>query len=268
MYRALLHLYPKSFRGEYEGEMCAVFAQRLRDASGFGLLALWIETFFDVLFNAVRVHLDILRQDLRYVGRTLRAIAGLCVDRGRDRGTWHRRDDRGLFDHRPCAAAASAVSRRRPAGDDLADGSALLALGVVAGQLSRLEESEQIFRGVRRVCVAACEPGGTRRAGSADRRDRDRGCAAAHRRETDARPLVLRRGRSSRRGVHGADELLAVAGAVRRERVAPSETKCCSTTSRARSSASCPRDLRFPGGRTKSGWRRGLARTPIAPIPT
>src|SRR5580698_334441 len=79
MYRALLHLYPKSFRGEYESEMCAVFAQRLRDASGFGLFILWIETFFDVLFNSVRVHLDILRQDLRYVGRTVRQSPGYAL---------------------------------------------------------------------------------------------------------------------------------------------------------------------------------------------
>ncbi len=79
MYRALLRLYPKSFRGEYEGEMCAVFSQRLRDASGFELFALWIETFFDVLFNATRVHLDILRQDLRYFGRTLRQSPGYAL---------------------------------------------------------------------------------------------------------------------------------------------------------------------------------------------
>src|SRR3984957_11464124 len=79
MYRTLLHLYPKSFRGEYESEMCSVFSQRLRDTSGFELLALWIETFFDVLFNALRVHLDILAQDLRYVGRTLRQSPGYAV---------------------------------------------------------------------------------------------------------------------------------------------------------------------------------------------
>src|SRR5580658_4409112 len=79
MYRALLHLYPKSFRGEYETEMCAVFSQRLRDASGFELLLLWIETFFDVLFNAIRVHLDILGQDLRYFGRTLRQSPGYAL---------------------------------------------------------------------------------------------------------------------------------------------------------------------------------------------
>ena len=79
MYRALLHLYPKSFRGEYESEMCSVFSQRLRDASGIELALLWIETLFDVLFNASRVHLDILRQDLRYVGRTLRQSPGYAL---------------------------------------------------------------------------------------------------------------------------------------------------------------------------------------------
>ena len=80
MYRALLHLYPKSFRGEYEGEMCAVFAQRRCDATGpFEIIALWIETFFDVLFNAARVHLDILAQDLRYFGRTVRQSPGYAL---------------------------------------------------------------------------------------------------------------------------------------------------------------------------------------------
>jgi putative ABC transport system permease protein len=79
MYSALLHLYPKSFRGEYESEMRAVFARRLRDTSGVGLIALWIETFFEVLFNAAQVHLDILRQDLRYFGRTLRQSPGYAL---------------------------------------------------------------------------------------------------------------------------------------------------------------------------------------------
>jgi len=79
MYRALLHLYPKSFRGEYEGEMCAVFSQRLRDTSGFERITLWIETLFDVLFNAARVHLDIFGQDLRYFGRTLRQSPGYAL---------------------------------------------------------------------------------------------------------------------------------------------------------------------------------------------
>jgi hypothetical protein len=32
LYRALLSLYPKSFRAEYGAEMCAVFEQRRRSA--------------------------------------------------------------------------------------------------------------------------------------------------------------------------------------------------------------------------------------------
>jgi predicted permease len=80
MYRALLRLYPRSFRGEYESEMYSVFSQRRRDTEGwFGLFALWVETFFDVLFNAARVHLDILRQDLKYCGRTLRQSPGYAL---------------------------------------------------------------------------------------------------------------------------------------------------------------------------------------------
>ena len=33
-YRALLHLFPASFRAEYGGEMCAIMAQRRREAAG------------------------------------------------------------------------------------------------------------------------------------------------------------------------------------------------------------------------------------------
>jgi putative ABC transport system permease protein len=80
MYRALLHLYPKSFRGEYESEMCVVFSRRRRDAAGpFGLIPLWIETIFDVVFNAALVHLDLLRQDLSYFARTLRQSPGYAL---------------------------------------------------------------------------------------------------------------------------------------------------------------------------------------------
>jgi hypothetical protein len=80
MYSALLHLYPKSFRGEYEGEMSAVFAQRRRDASGwFDVFALWLETFFDVLLNAARVHFDLLGQDMRYFARTVKQSPGYAL---------------------------------------------------------------------------------------------------------------------------------------------------------------------------------------------
>ena len=80
LYRVLLHLYPASFRAEYGSEMCAVFAQRARDASSpFGLLALWAETLLDVSWNAARTHLDILGQDLRYTARTLGRSPGFTA---------------------------------------------------------------------------------------------------------------------------------------------------------------------------------------------
>ena len=75
-YRALLYLFPAGFRNEYAAEMCAVFARKQRDS--FAPL-LWIETMFDVLYNALLVHLDILRQDLTYTLRTLRRSPGFAL---------------------------------------------------------------------------------------------------------------------------------------------------------------------------------------------
>jgi len=69
-YRALLHLYPSSFRSEYGEEMCAVFESRHSS-----LLA----AAFEVLSNAPAAHWDILRQDLRYAARTLARAPGFTA---------------------------------------------------------------------------------------------------------------------------------------------------------------------------------------------
>ena len=80
LYRALLHLYPASFRGEYGNEMAAVFAMRRRQAAGLlGVLALWISVPLDVVGNAVAAHWDVLVQDLRYTQRTLSRAPGFAI---------------------------------------------------------------------------------------------------------------------------------------------------------------------------------------------
>lgn len=72
LYRALLRLYPASFRGEYESEMVNIFARRRAEAEGLAAVAiLWMAAFLETLSNAAGAHWDILRQDLRYAARTL-----------------------------------------------------------------------------------------------------------------------------------------------------------------------------------------------------
>jgi predicted permease len=78
-YRALLHLYPSSFRREYGAELVAEFARRRRDRSGTGLLALWISAIADVAGNAVRLHLELLQQDLKYAARTFARTPGFVI---------------------------------------------------------------------------------------------------------------------------------------------------------------------------------------------
>ena len=79
LYRALLRLYPKSFRAEYGDEMCAVFERELRTSSGRGIWLLLLRSAGDVVSNAARVHLDILRQDLKYAARSLRRTPGFAI---------------------------------------------------------------------------------------------------------------------------------------------------------------------------------------------
>lgn len=79
-YRALFHLYPRSFRAEYGVELLALVADRRAITRQPGeRMALALETTMDTLVNAARVHLDILRQDLKYTLRTLRRSPAFSV---------------------------------------------------------------------------------------------------------------------------------------------------------------------------------------------
>ena len=78
LYRILLRLYPSSFRREYGEEMVSIFAERAEAAGLAVRIGLLLTAVPDVVGNAAAVHWEMLRQDLRYTARTLRASPGFA----------------------------------------------------------------------------------------------------------------------------------------------------------------------------------------------
>jgi predicted permease len=79
LYRALLHLYPASFRIEYGDEMAQAFAERSAGTRGLGRLGVLLGAVLDVSANALAVHWDLLRQDLRFTLRSLNRSRGFAA---------------------------------------------------------------------------------------------------------------------------------------------------------------------------------------------
>jgi putative ABC transport system permease protein len=79
LYKALLHLFPRSFRAEYGGEMMKDFSHQWTAASGGARILLIVTTVVDVAANAARVHADMLVQDLKYAARSLRRTPGFTL---------------------------------------------------------------------------------------------------------------------------------------------------------------------------------------------
>ena len=80
VYRAWLHLYPSSYRAEYGDEMSGVFERQHGMASGtLAKCRLWIAAFCEVFSNAVAVHWQIARRDLRYSFRSLLRSPGFAI---------------------------------------------------------------------------------------------------------------------------------------------------------------------------------------------
>ena len=79
-YRALLRLYPASFRAEYGEELRYIFAERANELSGpFSLMRILLAALADVIPNAIAAHADVLRQDLVYAARSLRRTPGFAL---------------------------------------------------------------------------------------------------------------------------------------------------------------------------------------------
>jgi putative ABC transport system permease protein len=79
LYRMLLHLYPASFRREYGEEMCRILERRRQATPGpRAFLALWAACW-EVPPNALAVHWNLLRQDLRYLARSLRQAPSFAL---------------------------------------------------------------------------------------------------------------------------------------------------------------------------------------------
>jgi predicted permease len=79
-YRALLRLYPAFFRVEYRDELCWAFAERAGELSGpLASMRILLAALADVIPNALAVHGDVLRQDLRYAARALRRTPGFAL---------------------------------------------------------------------------------------------------------------------------------------------------------------------------------------------
>ena len=172
-YRALLHLYPASFRAEYGAEMCAIFARARRDASGvLGRAGSLDGGARRRASERSAAHVDILRQDLQLHGAHAAALARLHRHRDRGGGPRHRRHHRGLLDHRPRARAAAAVSRARSAGER----SGRSSPGYSRSELSPAnyrdwKRKSRSFEAHGRLRDRVREPRGRRRAGAARRRE-------------------------------------------------------------------------------------------------
>ena len=72
-FRALLSLYPGTFRDEYGRELTLVFVDRYRDStSRWEHIRLWLEAAIGILVEAPKEHGRMIRQDLQYAIRSLR----------------------------------------------------------------------------------------------------------------------------------------------------------------------------------------------------
>jgi hypothetical protein len=76
LYRALLRLYPASFRADYEAELTRTFNENVRHN---GRVSATLSAITDVIPNAIAAHWELLVQDLKYTQRTLNGSRGFAI---------------------------------------------------------------------------------------------------------------------------------------------------------------------------------------------
>lgn len=79
LYRALLRLYPASFRLDYGEEMAEVFAGRLAGTTPLQRIAILSAEAIGLVKSAVALHGAMLAQDLRHTARTLHHARGFAL---------------------------------------------------------------------------------------------------------------------------------------------------------------------------------------------
>jgi putative ABC transport system permease protein len=82
IYRAILRLFPREFRGDFGEQMEADFRDQRRDVTSLGPRAavrLWARTLGGVFRRAPSEHLDVLRQDVSFALRMLRRTPGAAA---------------------------------------------------------------------------------------------------------------------------------------------------------------------------------------------
>jgi putative ABC transport system permease protein len=81
IYRALLKLFPREFRGDFGEQMTDDFRDQREDAGGSSgsLTAVWTRTVADIVRRAPREHLDVLGRDAGYAVRLFRRRPGMTI---------------------------------------------------------------------------------------------------------------------------------------------------------------------------------------------
>jgi putative ABC transport system permease protein len=83
LYRRLLKLFPREFRGDFGDQMTDDFREQVEEAarqkSPASVPRLWLRTVADSIHRAPREHLDILRRDAGYALRLFRRRPGMTI---------------------------------------------------------------------------------------------------------------------------------------------------------------------------------------------